>query len=122
MKNTVVKGLWSRIEIYCMNHPEPVKMEIISNTDVIKTPFYACKYYVNGDEEHSVCPNRLNLDDYQGIVIKFSEIVSEDILNTDYTNYSFTYKGARQKIKVKVLKYTDNDIRLGILNMTVLGL
>lgn len=123
MSDTQMIGLWSRVSIYCMNHEEPVKMEIASNTEQIKTPFYACKQYFpeNQDKEHPPCPNRLNLDDYQGLVLKFCETVSKGGFMTDFTNYGFDYKGTRQKISVKVLKYTDKEIRLGILNRTVLG-
>ena len=115
-------NLWNRITVYCLNHEKPKPMSIASNTEKIKTPFYACKYYFpeNQDEEHSYCPNRLNLDDYQGLVMRFLDVVNEDIM-ANYTNYSFEYKGARQKIFVKVLVYNDNEIRLGILNRTVLG-
>lgn len=116
-------NIWGRISIYCLNHDRPKKMSIAENTELIKTPFYACKYYFpeNQDAEHSYCPNRLNLDDYQGIVLKFIEKISEGELMTDYTNYSFEYRGARQKIFVKVLRYSEDEIRLGIRNRSVLG-
>ena len=108
-----VKGIWDKITIWCMNHDEPVEMFVQNNTELIKTPFYACPNY-------PACGNRLNLDDYQGLVLKFIEEISKDPFSTDYTNYSFTYRGTRQKIFVKVLKYTDKEIRLGILNKTIL--
>ena len=113
-------GIWNRITVYCLNHDDPVPMSIISNTEKIKTPFYACKHYL-GDEEHPRCANRLNLDDYQGLVLKFCDLVSQYGPSTDFNNYKFDYKGARQKISVRVLKYTDEEIRLGIKNRTVLG-
>ncbi len=108
-----------RISVYCLNHKEPLKMNIISNTEHIKTPFYACENYLS---EGNSCPNRLNLDDYQNIIFKFLEKIEALGPGGDLTNYTFIHKGTRQRIKVRVLKYNDDEIRLGILNLTVLGL
>lgn len=115
-------GVWNRVKIYCINHDIPIPMKIASNTEKIKTPFYACNNYFpeNQDDSHPPCPNRLNLDDYQGLVLKFCSIVAENNVATDLTNYTFDYRGVRQKISVRVLKYTDDEIRLGIINRTVL--
>ena len=113
-----VVNVWDRIKIYCLNHDEPKEMVILTNTDVIKTQFYRCS------DEH--CPNRLNLDDYQGLILKFLNIINDsntDVFDyTDFTNYTFSYKGARQKINAKVISYSDKgEIALGIINTTVLG-
>jgi len=113
---TSVLNTWEHISIYCINHDEPEEMEIISNTEHIKTPFYACKKNSSSEK----CANRLNLDDYQGLVLKFLDMIADEPF-TDFTNSTFSYKGARQKIFVKVLKHTQEDIRLGIKNKTVLG-
>lgn len=120
--NTVI-NMWDRISVYCMNHDIPKPMEIIKNSELIKTPFYACKNYVKdaADAGAESCFNRLNLDDYQGVVMKFLDIVGNGEIATNYTNCTFSYKGTRHKISVKVLKYDDEEIRLGILNQTVLG-
>ncbi len=117
-----IVNLWNRVTVYCLNHDTPVPMQVAENLEKIKTPFYACKHYFpeGQDQEHPYCPNRLNLDDYQGLVLKFMDIVSEAEIMTNFTNYSFDYKGARQKISVTVLKYDDNEIRLGIMNRSVL--
>ena len=96
-----------------MNHDKPKEMEILSNTEKIKTPFYACG---NGTD----CSNRLNLDDYQGVIFKFLEISEKNPFD-DLTNYTYTYKGSRQRIEVKVLKFKDDYVRLGIKNTTILG-
>lgn len=109
----VIKNLWDKVTIYCENHAEPVKMELISNTELIKTPFLACTH------EHP-CSNRLNMDDYQGICLKLMKIIDEDPF-ANLKNSRFDYKGARQKINIRILKYNDHEIRLGILNRTVLG-
>ena len=114
-------NIWSRIKIYCLNHEEPVEMQIVQNLEKIKTPFYACPFYCEDPTNGKTCPNRLNLDDYHGMVMKFIEIMNSEGLFTDMTNYQFVYKGTKQKIKVKVLSQTDKEIRLGILNLTVFG-
>ena len=121
--SSITTNLWNRVTVYCLNHDKPKKMSIAENTELIKTPFYACKYYFpeNQDDEHPYCPNRLNLDDYQGLVLKFIETVSNGPFMADYTNYTFEYKGARHKIHVEVLLYSEDEIRLGIRNRSVLG-
>ena len=116
-------NLWNRITIYCMNHDKPKEMHIVQNTEKIVSPFFGCTQYFpeNKADDESPCPNRLNMDDYQGLVQKFLEAVSDGQIGTDYTNYEFDYKGVRQKIHVRCLKYTDDEVRLGILNKTVFG-
>lgn len=109
-------NLWDRVTVYCLNHKEPVEMQIVQNTEKIKTPFYACT-----ERDASHCANRLNLDDYKGIVMRFADIVSKEGIATDFSNFNFNYRGARQKIRIKILKYTDKEIRLGIKNLTILG-
>lgn len=125
MKNGSVKimNMWDRIKIYCMNHDAPVKMDIIENTELIKTPFFACEHYggKGTDPGTKPCYNRLNMDDYQGIVLSFLDFVSENEGFVDYTNYRFDYKGTRHKIGVRVLQYSDREIKLGIINKTILG-
>lgn len=116
-------NFWSKVTIYCMNHETPVEMKIAENRELIKTPFYACRYYFpeNTDDAHMHCPNRLNIDDYQGLVLKLIDVVANGDMNTNYTNYHYDYKGPRHKIFVKVLKYSEDEVRLGIINRTVLG-
>ena len=111
---TNLSGIWSNISIYCLNHDEPVKMEITQNTAQFKTAFYKCS-------AEQPCANRLNLDDYQGICLKLLELIGEEILETNFTNYTFEYRGARQKIRVRVIYHGEHKIKLGILNRTVLG-
>ena len=111
-----VINVWDNISIWCINHDEPVKMEILENTEMIKTPFYAC----STNTGTGTCANRMNLDDYQGVILAFLDLIgAEPFVN--FTNYIFTYKGARHKLEVKVLKHQDDDIRLGIKNRTILG-
>lgn len=122
MAKHMMINIWSRVTVYCMNHDKPVPMQVVKNTELIRSPFYGCSQYIPELQKEGVplCPNRLNLDDLQGIVQKFSDIIGEDP-GADFTNYSFTYRGGRQKTTVCCLKYTDEEIRLGIMNNTVFG-
>lgn len=114
----MVKGIWNKISVYCLNHDEPIKMEILRNDELIKTPFYACPG--EGDKQ---CSNRLNLDDYQDMVIKLLDRFEDNEgYCTDFTNFTMQHKGHKHRILVKVLYYGDDEIRLGILNKTVLGI
>ena len=120
-------NIWNRISVWCLNHDDPVPMKIMSNTELIKTPFYACETAIDGEnntarfKKENTCPNRLNLDDYQGLVMKFLDYVSEMGITADFKNFTFYYKGIRQKIFVRVLEYSNTRIRLGIRNVSVLG-
>ena len=109
----VIRNVWDKVTIYCVNHDTPAEMKLFSNTEQIKTPYMACRH------EHP-CPNRLNMDDYQGLCLKLMKKMDEDPF-ANIKNLRFEYRGSRQKLAVKVLKDTDDEIRLGILNRTVLG-
>lgn len=110
--NVAVLDEWGKITIWCLNHDNPVEMHVTQNTENIKTPFYACT-------ENGACANRLNLDDYQGIVLQFLEMMAEDPISS-LLNRSFYYKGARHKIFIRVIKYDSDDIRLGVKNCSIL--
>lgn len=112
----VLKNMWGKVTVYCLNHEKPEKMEILTNEDIIKTSYYKCSAY-----DTQGCPNRLNLDDYQGIVLKIMDVMTSDPFMTNWQNYSFTYRGTRQKIDVTIIKHTEGEIRIGIMNRTVLG-
>lgn len=127
--NLSVINMWDKVSLWCLNHDEPIEMKIISNTEIIKTPFYACSSAISGnnatatfnDASGNNCANRINLTDYQGLVMKFFDIVAENGITSDYTGMSFFYKGTRQKIMCRVLKYNDSKIKLGIKNISILG-
>lgn len=118
----MIKNLWSRITFCCINgHEHPIPFRVQAG----KTNFYACEKYFqeNRTPEERACANRLNLDDAQGIVLKLSDLIEENDnieCRTDLTNYSFTYVGPRASILVKIVKYSEKEIILGILNETAL--
>lgn len=116
----MVKNLWDKIKVYCIhNHEKPIEFQLQTG----KTTYYGCPKWHEENREpgERKCANRLNLDDYQGLVLKFLKVISDsekDFTQVDFTNYEYDYNGPRAKIHVKVLKYTDSEIRLGILNKT----
>ena len=122
-------NIWNKITVYCLNHKEPVPMVIMSNTKLIKTPFYTCSTTIEGEGVDAKfdgnaglnCANRMNLDDYQNMVLKFINMIEKEPPTTNFENFSFYYKGARQKLYVQVLKFNDKEIRLGVKNITILG-
>lgn len=111
----MIKNLWNKISIFCIHgHEEPIPMKIQQGPS---SPFYACPKYFEQNREpgERPCGNRLNFIDAENLVAEFSRRVEEDIANggmTDYTNMEFDYK----LIHVKVLKYSEKEIKLGILN------
>ena len=102
--SNVIRNVWDKVTIYCVNHDTPAEMKLFSNTKQIKTPYMACQH------EHP-CPNRLNMDDYQGLCLKLMKKMDEDPL-ANLKNSRFEYRGSRQKLAVRVLKDTDDEISL----------
>lgn len=116
----MIKNLWQKVRIFCGNgHDEPIEM-VLNNFG--KTPFYSCPNYYekNRAENERACANRINLDDYEGIVMKLSDILSESSVSDNYTNYEYDYRGLRAKIHVKIVKYSTTEIRLEVTNLTAL--
>ena len=112
MKNCM-SNLWDTVEIRCLNHEDPPLMKIMQNEQIVKTPFYMC-------EDHEKCANRMNLDDYQDMVLHFFHELAENPYE-NFTNCSFTFRGRRHSYRVKVLLHERNKIILGVKNRTILG-
>lgn len=107
-------GLFKITKMMCLNHSTPQEMTLLQNTEKIKTPFYAC----NCDG----CANRVNIDDYSGLVLKFMEHAEKaGYPAADLTNFSYDFRGPRHKIKCKVLLINKKELRIGVLNRTVLN-
>ena len=116
----MLSNFWDGVTLYCMNgHEEPVPMIYKEGNSL----FFACPRYMLADENHPdghrrnepACPNRLSYYDAEKIISRLSEQVAESLVNDevcDYTGYQFKFKN----IHVRVLHYSEGDIRLGILN------
>ena len=111
----VLQNQWKHITIWCMNHETPMEMQVVQNTDAFKTAYYGCP----GKDGHP-CANKLYLDDYQGIIYRLFSIIADDPFS-NHKNRVFDYYEGRQKFEVTILKYRNDDIRLGIKNRTILG-
>jgi len=116
----MIKNLWEKTELYCMNHKEPVRMYIYEHA---VSPFYACPRYMRKDADHPDgheenepgCANRISFDAYWKIVDKFGEIMEADFANgeiQDYTGLRFRWK----QIDVKILSYSEKKILIGVSN------
>lgn len=118
MKNT---SLW------CINHDEPKEMKLVNNTEIIKTPFFACGENILDNDgtlsftKKNKCANRFNCDDFLKLGETLNEIVDEKGIGADLTNYTFYFKGSKHKYFVKVIKYSSSEIKLGIRNLSILG-
>ena len=85
--------------------------------------FYACPKYMLADDRHPdgheryepACPNRLRYPDAEKIVSMLSDAVEESLAGDDFCDFT-GYRFDLRKIAVEVLRYSDGDIRLGILN------
>ena len=116
----MLSNIWKGLSFYCMNgHERPVLMSFKEGSSL----FYACPKYMPADSQHpdgheryeSACANRLSFSDAEKIVSMLSDAVMESLSGDDlcdFTGYRFRLK----QIAVTVLKYSDGDIRLGILN------
>lgn len=113
-----------QVTFYCNNnHPTPLPMKIKEGN----SKFYACPHFMRKDNVHpdgyipgveTACTNQLALSDAGDIIYEFSKLQQEDIMNgevaNDYTSLVFSLP--HRKIKVKVLKYTDEVIHFGVIN------
>lgn len=128
----MILGIWKNITFYCDNHEEPIKFTVKQSARQGTTAFYGCPKYFKKDENfpdgwdeeyhERACPNRLNFDDAQDIVMKFSSEIEESLLSgdiTDYTNYVFKHK----YYVIKVLKFSleKMEIDFGIINNRALS-
>lgn len=116
----MIKNLWNSISFYCMNgHEEPVPLTVQYGD----SPFYACPRYFLVDNEHPdghlpgerACANRISFRDAEGIVSEFSKQMEEDIDDdciADYTGYTFAY----HHIKAKIIEYSFDSIKIGVVN------
>lgn len=116
----MLSNIWKGLSFYCMNgHERPVLMSFKEGSSL----FYACPKYMPADSQHpdgharheAACANRLSFSDAEKIVSMLSDAVMESLSGDDlcdFTGYRFRLK----QIAVTVLKYSDGDIRLGILN------
>ncbi len=117
MPQELKTDIWKNISVYCLNHDEPKRMEVLRNDEKFTSPFYACSELIDGSGH---CPNRVNLDDYQDLIYRFFDVIAEQPF-ADLTNFTFTFRKRKHTLFVKVLKYDRDDMRLGIKNRTVLG-
>ena len=122
-EKNMLRNLWKNATFYCLNHDKPVPLYVIETS---MTPFYACPKYMLKDETHpnghekdeSGCGNHLSFQDSYKIMEKFNNIIEDSLANEemiDFTGLRFKYKS----IQVKILKYSDDKIDIGITNSKI---
>lgn len=116
----MISNIGNKFSFYCLNHDEPIKMIIKEGNN----QFYACPKYMLQDEKHpdgyvggfeTACSNRLSFDDAGDIIMKFSSIMTESLMNgefADWDNFEFDVK----RIHCKILHYGNNHIDVGVIN------
>lgn len=105
-------GLWNNTKFYCGNHDDAEAHPMEFQTG--STVFYACPDYKVQDAGDRSCPNRLSVEDAEGIVTKISKDIADieaDGLVANINGLRFDYK---KKIYVKVRSYDPNTTELKI--------
>lgn len=116
----MIKGIWKTIELVCgNNHPIETPMTIQEGP---LSMFYACPKYHNENrsENERACTNRIKLDDYEKMVNKICDILSEGEIENkiiDLTGYEWSARG----VHFKVLKHTKNKIKIEMTNKKAIG-
>ena len=116
----MLSNIWKGLSFYCMNgHERPVQMTFKEGNSL----FYACPKYMPADRQHpdghvsheAACANRLSFSDAEKIVSMLSDAVQDSLCRDDLCDFT-GYRFRLRQIAVEVLRYSDGDIRLGILN------
>lgn len=121
----MIKNLWEKIELLCMNHEEPVPMYVYTGA---MTPFYACPKYMLKDEDHpdghepyeSGCANRASFDDIRHLVELLGKEIEKEESDCSYFDFTGT-KLHWKTINAVVLDYSPQSIKLGIMNTRDIG-
>lgn len=117
----VVKNLWGITKFYC-GHGHEIPIEMVFK-DGPSSMFYSCpRYYVDRINRpgERACANRLNFVDAENIVTLISDKIIESEKNGEQINlknYEFDY---RNKVHVKVLDYSVDEMKLEIVNRKAL--
>ena len=116
----MLSNFWKGLTFYYINgHEHPIEMIYKEGG----TLFFACPKYMLVDDEHpdgheryeSACPNRLSYPDAEKIVSMMADAVHNSLAGDDFCDFT-GYRFKLRQISVEVLRYSDGDIRLGILN------
>lgn len=116
----MVKNLWGKVEVWCMNHQKPVKMYVYEGSN---SPFYACPKYMLADEEHPGghsrnepgCANRASFEAVRKFVERLGELIEEAQANNEIVDFG-GLKMHWRTIDAEILEYADDRIMIGVLN------
>ena len=108
-------NLWQDIEVYCgNNHEEKVKLQVQQGPFSL---FYACPKYhpENRTDSERACPNRINLIDYEAMVLH----VDDMLMKASLDNHSENMKNVKWKskgIEYEIIDHTQDKITIMALN------
>lgn len=106
------KRLWENTNFYCGNHDDTAShpMEFQQGSNV----FYACPNYKVQEAGDRSCPNRLSVEDAEGIISQIDDRITsieETGMPVNIRGFRFDFK---KKIAVKVLNYEEESEKLDI--------
>jgi len=111
----MIRNIWNTIEVYCDNrHEIPIPMQIQEGVSL----FYACPKYhnANRDDHEYACSNRINLIEYESMVLYISDIIMENEMNNCSANLN-NYEWSNKKgITFKIFEHTKDKIKVIVRN------
>ncbi len=114
----LISGIMANMELYCGNHPEPVKMQIKQGPFSV---FYACpKYYEeNRTNGEHICANRIGINDIERMVDYINAQICDNGLlssSVDLRNHIWKQNG----VEYRVLIHCRDKICIQCLNRNAL--
>lgn len=104
----MIKNIWSIIRFYCMDEYEkPEKMQFVYENN---SAYYECP--------KADCRNRLKFEEAEKIAEHLSKVIIKEEANGIQANLK-NYKWKSGSIDVIVLEYTNEKIKLGVLNRKI---
>ena len=103
-------NIWQKVELYCSNHAEPQKMELVSINGriYVKCPYGDATKY----REEELCKTQLTLNDAEKVFAHIEKVIVDAELDDTVvclTDYTFTlgrnkYKVFEHDDKIKITK------------------
>ena len=113
VKSGLVSNVWNHLQLFCLNHAEPVELELVQSDANMKEPYYRCSQ--EGCLFHGYM-QRITFLDYETINEKLEAAMLNMGIMFDMTNFSYSIprKEPAKALKVKVIECSSKHIKLGI--------
>ena len=114
----LISGIMAKMEIYCGNHPEPVKMQLKQGPFSV---FYACPKYSeeNRNEGEHICANRIGINDVERMVDHINSKMCDNGLLTSSVNLQ-NHGWKQNGVEYKILIHRSDKICVQCLNRSAL--